>query len=41
MELRYPGYSGAMKLSYINDIPVSLLNYKRINNYDAEKSVMR
>lgn len=41
VELRYPGYSGAMKLSYINDIPVSLLNYKRINNFDAEKSVMR
>lgn len=41
VELRYPGYSGAMELSYINDMPVSLLNYKRINNFDAEKSAMK
>lgn len=30
-----------MKLSYINDMPVSLLNYKRSNNFDAEKSAMK
>lgn len=40
VELRYPGYRGAMKLSNINDMPVSLLNYMRANNFHAEKRAM-
>lgn len=39
VELRYPGYRGAMKLSYINDMPVSLFNYKRNNNLDAKQPI--
>ncbi|KAG7228737.1 hypothetical protein INR49_008515, partial [Caranx melampygus] len=35
LELRYPKYRGAMKLSYINDNPVSLFNYKHAVNMDT------
>eukprot|EP00064_Thunnus_orientalis_P005002 superscaffoldBa00000475_g5015 len=34
-ELRYPKYRGAMKLSYINDNPVCLFNYKRAINVNT------
>ncbi|XP_071343066.1 laminin subunit alpha-3 isoform X2 [Trachinotus anak] len=37
LELRYPKYRGAMKLSYINDNPVCLFNYKHAVNMDAKQ----
>nr|XP_033477951.1 laminin subunit alpha-3 [Epinephelus lanceolatus] len=37
VQLRYPQYRGAMKLSYINNNPVSLFNYKRAVNMDAKQ----
>ncbi|KAM7388561.1 hypothetical protein PAMP_024728 [Pampus punctatissimus] len=37
VELRYPKYREAMKLSYINDNPVSLMNYKRAVNMNAKQ----
>uniref|UniRef100_A0A671UKA7 Laminin, alpha 3 n=1 Tax=Sparus aurata TaxID=8175 RepID=A0A671UKA7_SPAAU len=37
VELRHPKYRGAMKLSYINDKPVGLFNYKRAVNMDAKQ----
>uniref|UniRef100_A0A3B4VLD6 Laminin G domain-containing protein n=1 Tax=Seriola dumerili TaxID=41447 RepID=A0A3B4VLD6_SERDU len=37
LELRYPKYRGAMKLSYINDDPVCLFNYKHAVNMDAKQ----
>ncbi|XP_028259612.1 laminin subunit alpha-3 isoform X2 [Parambassis ranga] len=37
VELRYPKYRGAMKMSYINDSPVSLFNYKHATNIDAKQ----
>uniref|UniRef100_A0A8D3CTX3 Laminin, alpha 3 n=1 Tax=Scophthalmus maximus TaxID=52904 RepID=A0A8D3CTX3_SCOMX len=37
LELRYSGYRGAMKLSYINDRPVCLFNYKHAVNMDAKQ----
>lgn len=37
MELRHPKYRGAMKLSYVNDKPVGLFNYKRAVNMDAKQ----
>ncbi|XP_007550697.1 laminin subunit alpha-3 isoform X2 [Poecilia formosa] len=36
-ELRYPKYRGAMKLSYINDVPVNLFNYKRAVNMQTKQ----
>ncbi|XP_054586009.1 laminin subunit alpha-3 isoform X3 [Nothobranchius furzeri] len=36
-ELRYTKYRGAMKLSYINDYPVSLYNFKHAENMDAQQ----
>lgn len=40
-ELRYPGYRGAMKLSYVNDMPVSLFNYKNTNNLMAKQPIVK
>ncbi|XP_056233586.1 laminin subunit alpha-3 isoform X1 [Seriola aureovittata] len=37
LELRYAKYRGAMKLSYINDNPVCLFNYKHAVNMDAKQ----
>ncbi|XP_036969506.1 laminin subunit alpha-3 isoform X3 [Acanthopagrus latus] len=37
VELRHPKYRGAMKLSYVNDKPVGLFNYKRAVNMDAKQ----
>ncbi|XP_070688258.1 laminin subunit alpha-3 [Pempheris klunzingeri] len=37
VELHYPNYRGAMKLSYINDDPVCLFNYKHAVNMDAKQ----
>ncbi|XP_073332501.1 laminin subunit alpha-3 [Pagrus major] len=36
-ELHHPKYRGAIKLSYINDNPVGLFNYKRAVNMDVKK----
>ncbi|XP_070764977.1 laminin subunit alpha-3 [Enoplosus armatus] len=41
VELHYPKYRGAMKLSYINDNPVCLFNYKRAVNMDATQRPVR
>ncbi|XP_055364396.1 laminin subunit alpha-3 isoform X2 [Betta splendens] len=41
VELHYPGYRGAIKLSYINDSPVCLLNYKRAVGVDAKQPFIR
>lgn len=37
VELQYPKYLGAIKLSYINDNPVSLFNFKHAVNIDAKQ----
>ncbi|XP_031724153.1 laminin subunit alpha-3 [Anarrhichthys ocellatus] len=37
VQLHYPKYRGAMKLSSINDNPVCLFNYKRAVNMDAKQ----
>ncbi|XP_062251833.1 laminin subunit alpha-3-like [Platichthys flesus] len=37
LQLRYSRYRGAMKLSYINDHPVSLFNYKHAANMEAKQ----
>ncbi|XP_039983754.1 laminin subunit alpha-3 isoform X2 [Xiphias gladius] len=41
VELRYPKYRGAMKLSYINDNPVCLFNYKHAVNMDAKQPLIK
>ncbi|XP_074492138.1 laminin subunit alpha-3 isoform X2 [Sebastes fasciatus] len=41
VELNYPKYRGAMKLSYINDDPVGLFNYKRASNMDANQPTVK
>ncbi|XP_044054261.1 laminin subunit alpha-3 isoform X2 [Siniperca chuatsi] len=41
VELHYPKYRGVMKLSYINDNPVCLFNYKRAVNMDAKQSTVK
>ncbi|XP_027884785.1 laminin subunit alpha-3 [Xiphophorus couchianus] len=40
-ELRYPKLRGAMKLSYINDIPVNLFNYRRAVNMQTKQSTAK
>ncbi|XP_067369206.1 laminin subunit alpha-3 isoform X2 [Channa argus] len=40
-ELRYPRYRGAIKLSYINDNPVCLFNYKEAANMDTRQPYIR
>ncbi|XP_078114223.1 laminin subunit alpha-3 [Sander vitreus] len=41
VELHYPKYKGAMKLSYINDNPVCLFNYKHAVNMDAKQPIVK
>ncbi|XP_018525874.2 laminin subunit alpha-3 [Lates calcarifer] len=41
VELRYPRYRGAMKLSFINDSPVCLFNYKHAVNMDAKQPYIK
>ncbi|XP_054875241.1 laminin subunit alpha-3 isoform X3 [Amphiprion ocellaris] len=41
VELRYHRYRGAMKLSYINDNPVCLFNYKHAINMDAKQLTVK
>ncbi|KAM3619703.1 uncharacterized protein V6R79_012335 [Siganus canaliculatus] len=41
VELHYPRHRGAIKLSYINDQPVSLFNYKSAVNMDAKRPAAR
>ncbi|XP_045906061.1 laminin subunit alpha-3-like isoform X2 [Micropterus dolomieu] len=37
VELHYPKFRGGMKLSYLNDNPLCLYNYKRAVNMDAKQ----
>ncbi|XP_047442348.1 laminin subunit alpha-3 [Mugil cephalus] len=37
VELRFPKYRGAMKLSFVNDNPVCLFNYKHAVNMEAKQ----
>ncbi|KAK2835839.1 hypothetical protein Q5P01_016323 [Channa striata] len=41
VELRYPRYRGAIKLSYVNDNPVCLFNYKDAANMDARQPYIK
>ncbi|XP_054459158.1 laminin subunit alpha-3 [Anoplopoma fimbria] len=41
VELHFPKYRGAMKLSYINDNPVCLFNYKRAVNMEAKQPAVK
>ncbi|XP_075943399.1 laminin subunit alpha-3 [Anarhichas minor] len=41
VQLHYPKYRGAMKLSSINDNPVCLFNYKRAVNMDAKQPTVK
>ncbi|XP_051232166.1 laminin subunit alpha-3 isoform X2 [Dicentrarchus labrax] len=41
VELRYPKYRGAMQLSYLNDNPVCLFNYKHAVNMDAKQPALK
>ncbi|XP_054904288.1 laminin subunit alpha-3-like isoform X2 [Poeciliopsis prolifica] len=40
-ELRYPKFRGAMKLSYVNDIPVNLFNYRSAVNMQTKQSTAK
>ncbi|XP_035763469.1 laminin subunit alpha-3 [Neolamprologus brichardi] len=41
VELRYPKYRGAIKLSYLNDNPVCLFNFKHAVNMDAKQLTVK
>ncbi|XP_058495004.1 laminin subunit alpha-3 isoform X2 [Solea solea] len=41
LELRYSSFRGAMKLSYINDKPVSLFNYKHAANMKEKQPYIK
>ncbi|XP_005479284.1 laminin subunit alpha-3 isoform X2 [Oreochromis niloticus] len=41
VELRYPKYRGAIKLSYLNDNPVCLFNFKHAVNMDAKQHTVK
>uniref|UniRef100_UPI0037E6FAA4 laminin subunit alpha-3 n=1 Tax=Semicossyphus pulcher TaxID=241346 RepID=UPI0037E6FAA4 len=41
VELHYPKFRGAMKLSYINDHPVCLFSYKHAVNLDVQRPAVK